>query len=47
MSASALASTSAAPTASPVYSVPAAARVQSEAGAVAFVKFYFEQVSKA
>lgn len=46
-SASASATASASPSASPVYSVPAAARVQSEAGAIAFVKFYFEQVNRA
>ena len=37
----------AAPSASPSYSVPPEARVQTEAGAVAFVTFYFEQVNKA
>ena len=40
-------SPSVSPSASPSYEVPAAARVQSEAGAVAFVKFYFDQMNKA
>ena len=35
------------PSASPSYQVPAAARAQSEAGAIAFVKFYFDQMNKA
>ena len=35
------------PSASPSYSVPPEAQVQTEAGAVAFVTFYFEQVNKA
>lgn len=40
------ASPSVSPSASPSYSVPAAARVQSEAGAIAFVKFFWSEVNR-